>query len=169
MGLLVNIRESWANFLATDAGSGAAAFFSPAAPALPISIFTEKLKTIEQNLTDAQTRRGMSVVIVTVSARGAQNQMRGISGTAGAIEFKKIMAVARVYEAPKTNSIGLSCSDVAEAVAWFTRKFTPPSENRTIFALEDISLAPNSGRPDSLAYDVIYTVEGTLYQAPARP
>jgi hypothetical protein len=151
--------------------SGAKGYFSPAAPAVPISIYTEKLKTIFESIQEAQVKRGVGVIIATVSARGAVNNARSLSG-GKALEFKRIMAVARVYENPRMNQspagTGLACSDIAEAVAWYTTFFKPADESRMLFTLEDVSLSPNSGFKDCLAYDVIYKVEGTLWQAPAR-
>jgi hypothetical protein len=154
MGLLVDIRESWANYLLTDQASGSATYFA-ADPAIPV--YTEKLKTINQALTDAKTKIGLSVVIVTVVAKGAQNQQRGLY-------FKNIKAVARVMENPKVNMTGVCASDLAEAVAWFSRKYLYAVEYSLL--LEDITLAPV---PSGIAYDVLFNIEGAITTAPARP
>jgi hypothetical protein len=154
MGLLVDIRESWANYLLTDQASGSAGYFA-AAPAIPV--FTEKLKTIDQAIQDAKTQIGLNVVIVTIVAKGGQNQQRGLY-------FKSIKAVARVMENPKVNQTRVCASDCAEAIAWFTRKFNFASEFPLL--LEDIALAPT---PTGIAYDVLFNIEGSLNTAPIRP
>jgi len=154
MGLLVDIRESWANYLLTDQASGSAAYFA-ADPAIPV--YTEKLKTIDQAITNAKTTIGLNVVIVTVIAKEAQNQIRGLY-------FKNILAIARVMESPRVNKSGVCASDLAESVAWFTRKFTYNGESPLL--LENISLAPTK---DGITYDVIYKLQGGVFTAPTRP
>ena len=156
MGLLVDIRENWATFLGSDVASGAHAYFNPSAPAKPIGIFTEKLKTIEQSITEAQMKVGLNVVIVTVQAKGAMNQIQGLY-------FGRILCVARIMENPKVNMTGVSASDCAEAVAWFTRKFSPEGY---VMEFQDIMLASHQ---TALAYDVLYTIEAGTTTPPARP
>ena len=65
MGLLVDLREQWAQHLRADETSGAGAYFS-LAPA--IAIYTEKLKSIEQTITNVQLKVGLNVIVLTVIA-----------------------------------------------------------------------------------------------------
>lgn len=158
MGLLVNLRESWAEFLRSstnDKDGGPAAYFS-AAPVIPI--YTEKLATINEAIEAAKRQLGLCVVVVTVTARQGQNQVPG------QLYFKDIAIVARVMETPRTNRTGVSASDCAEAIAWFTRRFRGPEDTAMLF--QDIALA---AMPGGVAYDVIYAAEGGITSAPVRP
>jgi len=152
MGMLVTIRESWAHFLRTDVASGAHAYFSTH-PVIPI--YTEKLKTIDQSIIDALSGIGLSVVLVTVTAKDAQNQI-------GGLYFNHIIGCARVLENPTVNDTGIAASDLAEAVAWFSRKFTPANG---ALKLQDIMLAQH---PSALAYDVFFTMEAGITTPPRR-
>lgn len=157
MGLLVSIRESWAEFLRsnTEGEDGGPAAFFGAAPAIPI--YTEKLKTISQAITDAQTKIGLNIVIVTVTAREAQAQHPG------ELWFGKIAVVARVMENPKINHTGVCASDCAEAVAWYSKRFQLGGGFPLMF--REIALAPHEG---SLVYDVVFTLEAGTPTAPSR-
>jgi len=152
MGLLITLRESWADFLRTDAAS--AAYFN-ADPAIPI--FTEKLKSIEQAIIDVQKKFGLNIVIMTVVARDRQNQVPGLW-------FKNVVAVARVIESPLANTTGICASDLAEAIAYFSGGFKLYGKHP--MKLQDIALAPV---PAGVAYDVIYSVQGGIEEMPTRP
>jgi hypothetical protein len=152
-GMLSSVREEWATFLRENSDSGAAAYFG-AAPA--IEIYTEKLKSIDQIVTDALKRLGLTVMIVTVVARDAKNQMAGLA-------FGDVACVARVFENPKLNATGVSASDCAEAIAWFTRRFSFEGQP---LRLVEISLGDD---PRALTYDVIFSLEAQRETAPTRP
>jgi hypothetical protein len=164
MGLLTGIRESWAEWLLQtqelpgrapgETIPGPAVYFG-AAPAIPI--YTEKRKTLEGDLQTAASRIGLSVLIATVNARRAQNQQHGLW-------FSGIHAVARVQEIPRTNITGVSASDCAEALAFFTRRFKFAGEFP--MQLEEIAL---DGEGAGVVYDVIFTLEAGTLTPPTRP
>lgn len=158
MGLLSAIREDWGTFLRTDIASGARAFFSPDAPAVSIPVITEKLGTIEQRISDGLTATGLSVLIATVVASGARNQIPG------KIAFEKVVAVARVFENPATNLTGITASDCAEKIFWVTRHFK--TADGTPLQFEKIQLGTVD--PKRICYDVFYNIDCSSSVQPVR-
>jgi len=157
MGLLTSIREEWATNLTTHEASGAKAFFTPDAPLLPIPVITEKLGTIEQRINDGLTKTGLSVLIATVVAKGGRNQIPG------RLSLANIIAAARVFEDPKSNQTGISASDCAEAIYWFTKQFK--TAGGSPFSFVSIGLGKD---PTRVCYDVVYSIDGDTSTRPSR-
>lgn len=156
MGLLTSIRESSATFLTTDVPSGASAYFTPALPLLPIIVITEKLGTVEDRINKGLTQTGVSVLIATVVASDAQNQLPD------RLYFGKVLFVARCFENPKANLSKVACSDLAEATAFFLRKFKP-------FGAPMLFMSIGLGKdPTRLCYDVIFNVATGTMTTPVR-
>jgi hypothetical protein len=141
-GLLTTLRENFAVFLSGDVASGATAYFTDAAK--PITVFTEKLKSFEQAITDALASTGLAVVVATATATEAQSQCPDL------LAFNNVKLLVRVLENPAANDTGVSASDCAEVIAALARKF---KFNGSPLRLIEITLGDN---PGALAYDVVF-------------
>ena len=169
-GLLVTLRESWANHLlgydTLDAVAGwtmtPRAFFA-AEPAIPV--FTEKLNTIEQAVTNSLLKTGISVIVATVIARKCEPQQPGV------LYYRDITAVARVIANPKTNMTGLEGSDIAEAIVWFTKKWNPPggcTAKHEEIVIGTHGYGSPASRQQAVCWDVLYSLEGKAQTPPSR-
>jgi len=148
--MLTDIRENFAAHLI-----GLPYFTLPT----QIPVYTEKLKTLENDLNKGIAEFGLSCLVTTAVARDAQNQV------AKKLYFKDIVVVVHAMEQPKLNlKSGVSASDLAEAIAWFGVRFAPLGEVN--LQLKDILLGEH---PSLLIYHVIFTMEGALTSAPIRP
>ena len=148
--MLTEIREAVATYL------GGLDYFN-AAPAIPV--YTEKLKTLENDLQKGIANFGISVLVTTVVARDAQNQIPK------RLDFKKIGVVVHVLENPKLNlKSNVSASDLAEVIAWHCRKFAPLGD--AVLELKDIILGEH---PTLLVYHIIFSMEGSMLTPPVRP
>jgi len=181
-GLLVTLRESWATHLLTYDTLDAVAnwsitpkdYFNSQANgagilnsegATPIPIFTEKLKTLEQSITDAMLKFGIGVLIATVIAQQFEPQQPGM------LYYKDITAVARVIVNPPTNLTGLEGGDVAEAIVWFTRKWNPDAAmavKHQEIVIGTHQYGPSGARKEAVCWDVLYSIEGKTSAAPSR-
>lgn len=141
-GILTTIREQFAEFLRSHEDSGAKDYFSDQPKR--IEVFTEKLKSFEQSITDALTATGVAVIIATVTAKDAKVEP-------GKIRFGKVSLVARCYESPDTNDTDVSASDIAEAIAEFAKSFRVFGSP---LAFQSITLGNDRVR---LCYDVIFS------------
>lgn len=159
-GMLINLREKWATHISTDAAAWPSGpYFTVAPPAFTIPVFTEKLATLQQKITDGLLKTGLSVLIATVVAKKARNELPGF------LAFEGIVAVAHVISTPNANPSQLAASDVAERIAWDTTKF---KFNGAPMRLLDLSLSRVNSAPGRVAYDVIYTVDTKTAEMPTR-
>lgn len=147
-GILTTIRESLAEFLRSDAASGAKAYFTDHAK--PIGIYTEKLKSFEQSITDALASIGLAIVVATVTAKDAKIEP-------GKLRFGKVTILVRCYESPDTNDTDLAASDVAEACVEFLKDFRIYAAP---LSFQSLTIGNDKVR---LCYDVIFSaaVAGT--------
>ena len=148
--MLTEIRENFATYLRE-------LDYFIQDPAIPV--YTEKLKTLENELQKGIASFGLSVLVTTTIAKGGQNQIPK------QVYFKDIIVVVHVLENPKLNlKSGVSASDLAEAIAWHGRKFAPLQDST--LQLKDILLGEH---PTLLTYHVIFGMEGALTNPPVRP
>lgn len=148
--MLTEIRETFATYLRE------LDYFS-AAPTIPV--YTEKLKTLENELQKGIAQFGLSVLVTTVLARGAKNNVPK------ELYFGDIGVVVHVMENPKLNlKSNVSASDLAEVIAWHGKRFAPLGD--AVLQLKDIVLGEH---PVLLVYHVLFTMEGSITAAPVRP
>jgi hypothetical protein len=148
--------------LACAARLNAIAFFTTPTPIL---VLTEQKADYEVELDNQVAALGLCLLILTVTATDAQNQMLG-ANAAPAIAFKKIDVRARALGDPSVNNTGVSVSSLAEAAAWHLRGFKPIA-NEGPLVLESIELVEDRSAP--LAYDAIFSLSAKSATAPARP
>jgi len=149
--MLTDIREGFAAHLRSQT------YFS-ADPA--ITIFTEKLNTLENDLKNALSKWGLTVLVTSVIARKGKNQIPN------ALYFDEIAVIAHAQESPRLNKTGISCSDLAEAIAWYGKGFAPLGLNGGEMLFRDIVIGDHKSL---LVYNVIFSLEGQIAIPPVRP
>ena len=148
--MLTEIRETFAAYL-RDLDY----FTSPT----QIPVFTEKLKTLENDLQKGLSNFGISALVMTATGKHAQNQVPR------QLRFEDVKVLVSAIESPKVNiKSGVSASDLAEAIAWYGKGFSPLGDAGLLF--EGIELGEH---PTQLVYHVIFKLEGAIQSAPTRP
>lgn len=145
-GMLIALQEAAATFLRTG-DTAAKAYFTDTAPA--IGIYTEQLAALQQKIDEGLRRTGVSILVRTVTANKARNNVPGKIG------YGRVMLAVLVGCTPNANPSGLHPATVAEKVVWCLKRFAfrgvTPQHEAT-------DLLPKQSE-DQVHYSVIFSLE----------
>lgn len=150
-GTLIALQDAAAEFLRTG-DTAAKAYFTDATPA--IGIFTEQLAALQQKIDDGLRRTGISVLVRTVTASKARNNVPGKKG------YGRVMLACMVGCTPNANPSGLHPATVAEKIVWVMGRFkflhvTPEHESTELLPVQI---------PDQVHYAVLFSL-GDLFSS----
>ena len=132
VGTLIGLQEAAADFVKTG-DTASKAYFTDATPA--IGIFTEQLASLQQKIDDGLRRTGLSVLVRTVTAKRAKNNIAGKKG------YGNVMLAFMIGCTPNANPSGIHPATVAEKIVWVMGRFkylnvTPEHESTELLPVQ---------------------------------